>query len=100
MFRFALSGCFTECFTLRYVIESYHADEQVVVPPECQVSRVFPCLRSCSSSLTDVVRSNEVVIMVLRGRGYCMVKHRRVYSIGRMTAPYLGRSTVRTFSGF
>ena len=37
--------------------------------------------------------------MVLRGRGYCMVKHRRVYSIGRMTAPYLGGSTVRTFSG-
>ena len=33
----------------------------------------FSLLRSCSSSLTDVVRSNGVVIMVLRGRGYCMV---------------------------
>ena len=73
IFRFALSGCFTELFTLRDVIESYHTDEEVAVPPECNVSRVFPCLRSCSSSFTDVVRSNEVVIMVLRGRGYCMV---------------------------
>jgi hypothetical protein len=42
MFRFALSGCFTELFTLRDVIESYHTDEEVAVPPECNVSRVFP----------------------------------------------------------
>ena len=42
MFRFALSGCFTELFNLRDVIESYHTDEEVAVPPECNVSRVFP----------------------------------------------------------
>jgi hypothetical protein len=38
--------------------------------------------------------------MVLLGWGYCIVRHPGVYSIGRMTAPYLGGSTVHTFSGF
>ena len=49
---------------------SYHADIQVVVRPGCQGTRVFPpCLRSCSSSLTDVVRLHKVVVIMLRGRG-------------------------------
>jgi hypothetical protein len=47
-----------------------------------------------------VVRSNEIVVMVLPGRDYCIVRHPRVYFIGRMTAPYLGGSTVHNFSGF